>query len=121
VTNNWWVAYGQQNTPIGYWPREIFHFMKDKCDFAFWGGVVQGPTASLDSPQMGSGHFAHEGYGKAACIGYIQVVNNNNKLVTLNQNKAFPSTSDIYKYSVGGYKVDNNGMHIFYGGPGVIV
>ncbi|KAF7057983.1 hypothetical protein CFC21_065126 [Triticum aestivum] len=29
-TKNWWVAYGPQNIHIGYWPREIFHFMKDQ-------------------------------------------------------------------------------------------
>jgi hypothetical protein len=120
MTKNWWVtAHG--NTPIGYWPGQIFHFMKDKGNFAFWGGVVRGPMASSDSPQMGSGHFAGEGFGKAACIGYIQVVDNDNKLVTPNDKKAFPQTSDKYKYTVDGYKVDHNGMHIFYGGPGAIV
>uniref|UniRef100_A0ACD5Z575 Uncharacterized protein n=2 Tax=Avena sativa TaxID=4498 RepID=A0ACD5Z575_AVESA len=95
MTKNWWVTYGEQNTPIGYWPREIFHFMRDNSDFAFWGGIVQGPTASSDSPQMGSCHFASEGYGKATCVGYIQIVDNKNHLVTPNDKKAFPSTVQV--------------------------
>lgn len=54
--------------PIGYWPSGLFEFIRYKGDFAFWGGQVEGPTASSNSPQMGSGHFASEGYGKAAFI-----------------------------------------------------
>ncbi|CAM0943473.1 unnamed protein product [Alopecurus aequalis] len=120
-TKNWWLAYGRENTPIGYWPREIFHFMEDKCNFAFWGGIVQGPTASSNSPQMGSGHFAREGWRRAACIGYIQIVDSNNNLVTPDENKGVHGTSDLSKYTAEGYKLDKDGMHIFYGGPGDLV
>ena len=93
----------------------------DKGDFSFWGGNVAGPTASLESPQIGSGHFAKEGYGKAAFMRNIQIVDENNKLVTPNGNKALVGTSDIMKYSVDGYEVNKNGMYMYYGGPGVIV
>ncbi|XP_040248910.1 protein neprosin-like isoform X2 [Aegilops tauschii subsp. strangulata] len=34
LTKNWWVSYGEQNIHIGYWPKEIFHFMKDQCNYA---------------------------------------------------------------------------------------
>ncbi|XBI22366.1 hypothetical protein VPH35_063393 [Triticum aestivum] len=120
-TANWWVMYGEEKTPIGYWPSSLFSHFKDKGISSFWGGFVQGPTASSDSPQIGSGHVASEGYGKAAFMRDIQIVDNNNKLVTPNRHKDLVGSSDKKKYSIDGYKVDNHGMHMYYGGPGNLV
>ncbi|KAM0861509.1 hypothetical protein ACQ4PT_045851 [Festuca glaucescens] len=66
-TKNWWVTDGK-NTPLGYWPNGLFTFLYDKGDFAFWGGIVQGPTATSNAVEMGSGHFASEGYRRAAIM-----------------------------------------------------
>jgi hypothetical protein len=115
------VGVGEQMEAIGYWPSSLFHYMKDKCNHAFWGGYVQGPTASIDSPQIGSGHFASEGFGKAALLENIQIVDMNNKLVTPNVHLAYPGSSNLSKYTTDGYDVDNYGMHIYYGGPGVLI
>ncbi|CAM0943468.1 unnamed protein product [Alopecurus aequalis] len=120
-TKNWWLTFGEQNTPIGYWPNSIFHYMKDKGNQAFWGGFVQGPTASTDSPQMGSGHFASEGFGKAAFMKNIQIVDRNNKLVIPNVHTSYPGSSNLSKYNTDGYEVNKYGMHMYYGGPGVLV
>ncbi|XP_044452577.1 uncharacterized protein [Triticum aestivum] len=123
VTKHWWVAYGPQNIHIGYWPREIFHFMKDQCNYALWGGYVQGPTASSDSPQMGSGHFASEGLGKAAFVRNIEILNKKNKYVIPDENKFGYVTTNLSKYtakgSVDGYS--QFGVHTYYGGPGGFV
>ncbi|VAH69855.1 unnamed protein product [Triticum turgidum subsp. durum] len=67
---------------------------------------------------MGSGHFVAEGYGKAAFMRNIQIVDIHNKLVTPNRHKDLLGTSDKTKYSIDGYVVDNHGMHMYYGGPG---
>ncbi|XP_044973423.1 uncharacterized protein LOC123440950 [Hordeum vulgare subsp. vulgare] len=120
-TNNWWLVYGQDKIPLGYWPSSLFTHMKDKGSFSFWGGHVSRPTASPHYPQMGSGHFASEGYGKAAFIGSIQIVDKNNKLVTPNEHKQLVGSSDLRKYTVDGYRVSKDGMHIYYGGPGNFV
>ncbi|KAI4982678.1 hypothetical protein ZWY2020_023170 [Hordeum vulgare] len=120
-TNNWWVAYGEANIPIGYWPNSLFTYLRDKGNYTLWGGHVSGPTASSDSPQMGSGHFASEGHGKAAFIKSIQIIDENNKLVTPNENRVVVGTSDITKYTVDGYGIDKEGMHMYYGGPGNFV
>jgi hypothetical protein len=83
-----------------------------------WGGHVAGPTAISDSPQMGSGHFAFEGYGKAAFIKSIQIIDEHDKLVTPNENRVMVGSSDVRKYTVDGYGIDKFGMHMYYGGPG---
>jgi hypothetical protein len=120
-TKNWWLLYGEDHRPIGYWPSTLFSSIVDKGNFSFWGGYALGPTASSDSPQIGSGHFASEGYGKAAFIKNIQIVDENNKLVTPNEYKDLVGTSDMRKYSVDGYEVNKYGMHMYYGGPGNLV
>uniref|UniRef100_A0A0D9VM57 Neprosin PEP catalytic domain-containing protein n=1 Tax=Leersia perrieri TaxID=77586 RepID=A0A0D9VM57_9ORYZ len=117
-TKNWWLVYGSNNMPIGYWPSSQFSYIKDKGDFAYFGGYVQGPTGSSDPPQMGSGHFADEGFGKAAFIRNIQVTDENNKLVTPNIRIADPGSSNLNLYTYGGYGINDDGMHIYYGGPG---
>ncbi|KAE8806418.1 hypothetical protein D1007_17223 [Hordeum vulgare] len=71
ISKYWWVSYNK--IPIGYWPSGLFEFLRDKGAIAFWGGVVEGPTAQSNSPQMGSGHFASEGFGKAAYISNIEI------------------------------------------------
>ncbi|KAI5004940.1 hypothetical protein ZWY2020_032183 [Hordeum vulgare] len=120
-TKNWWVAYGEEKTLIGYWPNSLFSQIKYKGNFSFWGGQVSGPTASSHSPQIGSGHFATEGYGKASFMRNIQIVDGNSKLVTPNKDKDIVGTSDLKKYSVDGYEVNKHGMHMYYGGPGNLV
>uniref|UniRef100_A0A453KBG8 Neprosin PEP catalytic domain-containing protein n=1 Tax=Aegilops tauschii subsp. strangulata TaxID=200361 RepID=A0A453KBG8_AEGTS len=112
-TKNWWVAYGPQNIHIGYWPREIFHFMKDQCNYALWGGYVQGPTASSHSPQMGSGHFASEGFGKAAFVSNIQIVDNEGKYVSPNDKQIGLVATNLSKYTAKahGYGYSHYGVH----------
>lgn len=110
--------YGEEKTAIGYWPSSQFSYMKEMASKALWGGYVQGPTASEDSPQMGSGHFASEGYGKAAFVRDIQVVNDDNMRVIPNPVKADPGSTNRRKYTYEYYGHNPNGMHVYYGGPG---
>uniref|UniRef100_A0A0D9VM19 Neprosin PEP catalytic domain-containing protein n=1 Tax=Leersia perrieri TaxID=77586 RepID=A0A0D9VM19_9ORYZ len=118
-TKNWWLSYGSNNTPIGYWPSSQFSYIKEKGNFAFWGGFVQGPTASSDSPQMGSGHFASEGFGKAAFVRNILAIKDgSNMLVTPNVRRSYPRSDDLRSYGVDGFGLNDDGMHVYYGGPG---
>uniref|UniRef100_A0ACD5ZHA9 Uncharacterized protein n=1 Tax=Avena sativa TaxID=4498 RepID=A0ACD5ZHA9_AVESA len=120
-SGNWWVAYGKNNTPFGYWPSALFSFLNYKGHFVFWGGFVQGPTVSSNAPQMGSGHFASEGYGKAAYIRNAQILNENNKYVTPEDNvKLDHGTSNSTLYTVDKFEADTPGMTIYYGGPGLV-
>jgi hypothetical protein len=92
--------------------------MKDKADAVFWGGYVHGPTVEMNPPQVGSGHFAEEGFGKAAFVRDIKVVNENNVLVTPDTRKSFAQSSRTKCYTVADYGQDKNGMHVYFGGPG---
>uniref|UniRef100_A0ACD5ZA78 Uncharacterized protein n=1 Tax=Avena sativa TaxID=4498 RepID=A0ACD5ZA78_AVESA len=120
ITKNWWVLCGKMNSPIGYWPSALFTFINHKGDYVFWGGFVQGPTVSSNAPQMGSGHFASEGFGKAAHIRNIQILNENNSYITPEENFDYGTTNSTL-YTVDKFHVDTAGMSIYYGGPGSAV
>ncbi|XP_044415876.1 uncharacterized protein [Triticum aestivum] len=118
VPKNWWLTY--EHVAIGYWPSALFEFLRNKGDAAFWGGIVEGPTASSNSPQMGSGHFASEGYGGAAFVKNIQIANNEKGYFdTPNKSQVRPESSDKSKYTVERFEYSKYvGMRIFYGGLG---
>jgi hypothetical protein len=116
------VTYGKKNTPLGYWPRALFTFIDYKGDFAFWGGIVQGPTASSNAPQMGSGHFASEGFRRAAFVKNCQVINENNTYVTPEDNfKLNHASTNLTLYTIDKFQVDTPGLSMYYGGPGLSV
>ncbi|CAM0909234.1 unnamed protein product [Alopecurus aequalis] len=116
-TTHGWLAYGENKTPIGYWPASLFTKLKDKSNIAFWGGHLRGPTVQSNFPEMGSGHFASEGFGKAAFVRDIKIVNGNNTYATPNIVKTIASSSRMTCYTVDKFGQDDHGMHVYYGGP----
>lgn len=67
---------------------------------------------------MGSGHFAKEGYRKAALVKGIKIANKDNNFVNPNVGKATTVTTRGLCYTVDGFGVLKMGMHVFFGGPG---
>ncbi|XP_042497668.1 uncharacterized protein LOC122076438 [Macadamia integrifolia] len=116
---NWWLAVGSGIwvVAVGYWPKELFNFLNIKADKVAWGGEVYGESPL---PEMGSGHFPSEGYGKAAYIKEIQIIDQS-KVV-----RDFDLLHDQCEYFVDkpgcylGYPVtqDPMGTFILFGGPG---
>uniref|UniRef100_A0A0E0K6A0 Neprosin PEP catalytic domain-containing protein n=1 Tax=Oryza punctata TaxID=4537 RepID=A0A0E0K6A0_ORYPU len=122
-TKDWWLARLDKSSaigyrPLGYWPSKLFDTLQEKATYAFWGGWVRGPTVSSDPPPMGSGHFAKEGYKKAAFVKGIRIANKDNNFVNPNVGKATPVTTRGLCYTVDGFGVLNMGMHLYFGGPG---
>ncbi|EEE57970.1 hypothetical protein OsJ_08710 [Oryza sativa Japonica Group] len=122
-TKDWWLARLDKSSaigyrPLGYWPSKLFDTLQEKATYAFWGGWVRGPTVSLDPPPMGSGHFAKEGYRKAALVKGIRIANKDNNFVNPNVGKATTVTTRGLCYTVDGFGVLKMGMHVFFGGPG---
>ncbi|CAA0833119.1 Protein of Unknown Function (DUF239 [Striga hermonthica] len=75
---HWWLKYNEDE--VGYWPKEIFtNELKDHAkDVEFGGEIVDSRSSRAHTTtQMGSGHFPDEGYGKAAYIRNIEVLDEN--------------------------------------------
>jgi len=102
---------------IGYWPTELFRSMKDKATIQYAGGLVRKSAAGA-LPQMGSGHFASEGFGKAAFVRNLRVFNGLYQLVTPDTRATFAKSTREDCYSVSRYGQDAAGMYVYYGGPG---
>jgi hypothetical protein len=95
----------------------LFTHLKDSGSTVDFGGEVDTtPNGPHTSTQMGSGHFANEGPGKAAYFSNLQVVNSDNKLIPLSNPQFYPEQENCYDIK-GGF--DNNvGNYFYYGGPG---
>uniref|UniRef100_A0A0D9XB14 Neprosin PEP catalytic domain-containing protein n=1 Tax=Leersia perrieri TaxID=77586 RepID=A0A0D9XB14_9ORYZ len=118
---NWWLSYGEgAGGLVGYWPAELFTHLSDHANMVEWGGEVVNthPDGAHTATQMGSGHFASEGFGRAAYFRNLEIVDADNSLsaVPLDAIQTLAEDAgcyDIRKAYDGGW-----GAHFYYGGPG---
>ncbi|KAF5478246.1 hypothetical protein F2P56_004822 [Juglans regia] len=116
-SGNWWLAHDDLNKPVGYWPNSLFSSLSSYATQITWGGGVL--TDNNDaSPPMGSGHFADEGYARAAYQRELQIVDQSNKLIYVDDD-LLQYDADIQKcYTVEKLYGTDHGF--LYGGPGGI-
>ncbi|KAF3431220.1 hypothetical protein FNV43_RR25950 [Rhamnella rubrinervis] len=114
---NWWLEFGS-GILVGYWPSFLFTHLRDHASMVQFGGeVVNSRTSgSHTSTQMGSGHFAGEGFGKASYFRNLQVVDWDNSLIPLNNLKVLADHPNCYDIQGGINNVWGN--YFYYGGPG---
>jgi len=83
----------------------------------FGGEIVNTrPGGSHTSTQMGSGHFAGEGFGKASYFRNLQVVDWDNTLLPVSNLKILADHPNCYDIRGGTNRVWGN--YFYYGGPG---
>ncbi|KAG2693895.1 hypothetical protein I3843_08G111800 [Carya illinoinensis] len=114
---NWWMSFAD-NTLVGYWPAEIFTHLADRATMVEWGGEVVNTRANGEhtSTQMGSGHFADEGFGKASYFRNLEIVDADNSLSSVQDITTLAENTNCYNIK-SSY---NNqwGTYFYYGGPG---
>ncbi|MCD9561059.1 hypothetical protein HAX54_020016 [Datura stramonium] len=64
---NWWLELGS-GIVVGYWPSFIFSHLRNSASMIQFGGetVNSNPSGYHTSTQMGSGHFAAQGFARAS-------------------------------------------------------
>ncbi|KAL6493906.1 hypothetical protein OROGR_031815 [Orobanche gracilis] len=114
---NWWMQFGHDNV-LGYWPAFLFPYLSDSASVIEWGGEVVNSESDGEhtTTQMGSGHFAEEGFGKASYIRNIQIVDSSNNFREPKDIGIFTEKSGCYNVRLG--KNDKWGHYFYYGGPG---
>ncbi|KAG6389196.1 hypothetical protein SASPL_150655 [Salvia splendens] len=114
---NWWMNFGD-NTLVGYWPTELFTHLTDRATMVEWGGEVVNSRANDEhtSTQMGSGHYAEAGFGKASYFRNLEIVDSDNSLSSARDISTLAENTNCYNIK-SSY---NNewGTHFYYGGPG---
>ncbi|PIA58689.1 hypothetical protein AQUCO_00500558v1 [Aquilegia coerulea] len=126
--SGFWYLF-RNSLAIGYWPSSIFDKLNKKADEVDWGGEVYYDidmcrrykhTRNCPYPQMGSGHFPSEGYGKAAYMKELQVIDNRNMQYNPAKNCVLindrPDIFRITQNQKGVQGLPDN--HILFGGPG---
>ncbi|XP_023530832.1 uncharacterized protein LOC111793262 [Cucurbita pepo subsp. pepo] len=114
---NWWMGFGD-NTLVGYWPAELFTHLADHATMVEWGGEVVNSRSNGQhtSTQMGSGHFANDGFGKASYFRNLEIVDSDNNLSDVQEISTLAENTNCYNI-MSSYN-DQWGTHFYYGGPG---
>ncbi|GAB4824839.1 hypothetical protein Ancab_007708 [Ancistrocladus abbreviatus] len=120
-TGNWWLYLW--GTPIGYWPPSIYNggALTYGADTISWGGEIYDSSGSggfNTLTQMGSGHFATEGYTFASYVRDIVYTDPNGTPYAISQDQLDPlaPAPNCYNYQ---FEQDSSGqVYFFYGGPG---
>ncbi|KAL5552838.1 hypothetical protein UlMin_040239 [Ulmus minor] len=114
---NWWLEFGS-GILVGYWPSFLFTHLRDHASMVQFGGEVVNSRQSgfHTSTQMGSGHFAGEGFGKASYFRNLQIVDWDNSLIPLSNLKVLADHPNCYDIQGGINNVWGN--YFYYGGPG---
>ncbi|KAG2326152.1 hypothetical protein Bca52824_008880 [Brassica carinata] len=79
-SGNWWLRIGEEL--VGYWPGQLFNSIGSGATLVQWGGeIVNLETGGQHTTtDMGSGHFAEEGFGKASYFRSLMTVDGTNTL-----------------------------------------
>ncbi|POO02947.1 hypothetical protein TorRG33x02_010080 [Trema orientale] len=114
---NWWMGFGD-NTLVGYWPAELFTHLADRATMVEWGGEVVNsrPKGEHTSTQMGSGHFAEDGFGKASYFRNLEVVDSDNSLSSVRGISTLAENTNCY--NIKSFYNNEWGTYFYYGGPG---
>ncbi|KAJ4972932.1 hypothetical protein NE237_006106 [Protea cynaroides] len=114
---HWWLEFGS-GLLVGYWPSLLFSHLRTHASMVQFGGeIVNSRPSGFHTPsQMGSGHFAGEGFRKAAYFRNLQVVDWDNNLLPPSNIRIVADHPNCYDIR-GGF---NNvwGNYFYYGGPG---
>ncbi|CAN6476985.1 unnamed protein product [Victoria cruziana] len=114
---NWWMGFGE-NTLVGYWPAELFTHLADHADMVEWGGEVVNTKFSgkHTATQMGSGHFAEDGFRRASYFRNIEVVDADNSLSPVQSLSTL--AEDTNCYNIQSSYSNDWGDFFYFGGPG---
>ncbi|XP_058760638.1 protein neprosin-like [Vicia villosa] len=116
-SGHWWLGYGEGHI-LGYWPSNLFKELKGEAHLVQFGGEVLdiNPSGYHTATSMGSGHFAEEGFGKAAYFNNNQVKVSSNVWIDPPEPKY--SVDHPKCYNLESWFSSDAGFHFYYGGPG---
>ncbi|KAI3861114.1 hypothetical protein MKX03_023657 [Papaver bracteatum] len=126
-SHNWWYYMGNDDqTPIGYWPKEIFTHLPYAALIKFGG--IAGARLHVPSPPMGNGILPTDAYimERTGFMRYLQILGENggthyfgNSAVT---KKDLNTRSDCYDIMFRKYSARKRSKHgynsMIFGGPG---
>lgn len=122
---NWWLAVNGKW--VGYYPANMFVTkgnsasvtLADHANTIDWYGEIYQSEGPMTTTDMGSGHYANEGFGKAAYIRRIKVTGTDDNDFDYDGSRGV-IVSDSNRYSIDTHfnSGPDWGSYFFLGGPG---
>ncbi|KAG6482472.1 hypothetical protein ZIOFF_059103 [Zingiber officinale] len=114
---NWWLEFGP-GVLVGYWPSYLFNHLAVHATMVQFGGEIFNtrPAGVHTSTQMGSGHYAEQGFRQAAYFRNLKVVDWDNSLIPAANLKVIADHPNCYDIQARSNSVWGN--YFYFGGPG---
>ncbi|XP_030963710.1 uncharacterized protein LOC115984856 [Quercus lobata] len=108
---DWWMNINHR--VFGYWPSSIFSILSDSALRVRWGGEVinYNSRGQHTTTQMGNGHFAEEGPGKASFFKHLNVIDGK-------QIQRAPRDPTTFMTKPNCYNIIDYGGFFYFGGLG---
>ncbi|XP_057462558.1 uncharacterized protein LOC130752739 [Actinidia eriantha] len=117
VNGNWWLLVEDDNTEIGFWPKQIFSGLADLASYADWGGEVFSPPGAPITP-MGSGFYPSENTKYDAYFRLTSIINGGGEFVDASNTETFTNERTSYDV-IDVPQAGGQFRHlVLYGGPG---
>ncbi|WOK99936.1 hypothetical protein Cni_G08648 [Canna indica] len=114
---HWWLEFGS-GVLVGYWPSFLFSHLATHATMVQFGGEVFNtrPSGFHTATQMGSGHYAGEGFARAAYFRSLKVVDWDNSLIPAANLRVLADHPNCYDIQA---RVNSAwGNYFYFGGPG---
>ncbi|XP_019058638.1 PREDICTED: uncharacterized protein LOC104818539 [Tarenaya hassleriana] len=116
-SGDWWLVVN--DVSVGYWPKSILSHLKGSASGVEWGGEilnfkVGGRHTNTD---MGSGHFAEEGFKKSCSMHHISIVDEHHVKRETEIDQTIVDNAKCYNLAHGNND-PNWRTYIYFGGPG---
>ncbi|CAN6476250.1 unnamed protein product [Victoria cruziana] len=117
---DWWLQINGEL--VGYWSSSLFGYLSFWANTTLYGGQIYNskPGGYHSLTQMGSGHFADEGYGRSCLISHIQYANGDRTFKRLRDATIVEDRPECYSITYFGEDYMNKyGQFLYSGGPGL--
>ncbi|KAF7848877.1 hypothetical protein BT93_L1479 [Corymbia citriodora subsp. variegata] len=117
-TGNWWLIVTDQKIKVGYWPKELFLYLRNGSLHIAWGGIgIAGSNGFC--PPMGSGHRPDGIYEHATVFRLLHWVRWDGKsLPPSDKVTEWVDRSNVYDLINHRDSLYGTGYMISFGGPG---
>nr|POF03709.1 hypothetical protein CFP56_06629 [Quercus suber] len=109
---HWWL-YLSHTYLLGYWPASLFSILAISANSVTWGGEVANEQRGGEhtTTQMGSGHFAQEGAGRASFFQNLRI---------MDPLHVFRVPSNVHRFNTvpNCYNLLHRDDFFYFGGPG---
>ncbi|XP_030441777.2 uncharacterized protein LOC115663959 [Syzygium oleosum] len=118
-TGNWWLVVLGAKIKVGYWPKELFSYLRDGSQYIAWGGIGSAGSDGI-CPPMGNGHMPDDNLKHAAIFRQLHWVRSDGKSLPPSDNtREWVDRSNVYGLVNHHHvKQDRSGYAISFGGPG---